>query len=141
MTERGIGRTVSSSLTEAVETSACGEVILCFATISHSDLADDIRVVSEDDGGASYKNGRIINYQWGGLLYLGVPFFFELVSDNERPARGTVTVPDVEHQISQVLMSMASPPRITLSLLKLSDFSDAVDSDNARTPDAHAGQR
>jgi len=131
---RGVGRPISAALLDEIEMSASGEVVLCFATVTHADLAGPIYVVSEDDGGASTKNGRVVNYRYGGTIFQGMPFQFQIITDDERPPRGRVSLVDVENKIGRVLIGLRSPPMVKLELLKLSDFSDAVDADNARNP-------
>lgn len=137
------GRALTDSFRNALEASASGEVVLIFLTIAHADLpGTPIRVVSEDQGGVSYKNGLLVNYKYQNLnldevsshLYLGCPFLMELLSDDDRPPRGTLTVPDVDRSIGINVLALTSAPEITVTLLKLSDFSDAVDGDNARNP-------
>lgn len=129
------GRAITDSFRNALEASASGEVVLIFLTIAHDDLPDTpIRVVSEDQRGVSYLNGLIVNYKYGSQLYLGCPFLMELLTDDDRPPRGTLTVPDVDRSIGINVLALTSAPEITVTLLKLSDFSDAVDGDNARNP-------
>ncbi len=130
--ERPLGRAISQSLRDSIESSATGEVLLCFATITHDDLVDPIRVVSEDDGGVSYNAGAIINYRWNGYLYLGVPFLWTIVSDTDQVPRASITIPNVQDILGTTLISLSTSPRLRLDLLKLSDFSAAIDAENAR---------
>lgn len=130
---RPLGRAISPSLSASVESSATGEVLLCFATITHDDLEQPIYVVAEDDGAVSYQNGAIVNYRWGGNLYLGMPFFWTIISDTEQVPRANLMVMDVENRIGPAIITLLNSPRIRLDLLKLSDFTDSVDEDNART--------
>lgn len=127
-------RKISAVLRHELEASASGEVVLAFATITHDDLTDTIRVVAEDDGCVSYNQGKIINYRWNGNLFLGLPFFLELLTDDERPPRGKVTLPDVEHRVGVEVLALLDSPTIRFDILKLSDFSAAIDADNARNP-------
>lgn len=127
-------REVSNAFRAMMEAQASGEVILVFADIEHDDLDETVRVVSEDQGGVSYLNGQIVNYKYGGNLYQGCPFLTQLISDDDRAPRGLITVPDVDRAIGRRVLALGSSPEITLRLMKLSDFSDGVDGDNARTP-------
>lgn len=110
------------------------EVFLWFATISHADLADDIRVVSEGLGSISYKNGAIVNYQFNGLLYLGCPFRLDWISDDGSPPRGKVTVPDPDRTIGAEVLLLTDSPQIKFELAKLSDYGNSFGTNNMRLP-------
>lgn len=127
-------RALSAAFRSAIEASASGEVVLIFATITHDDLPAPIRVVSEDFGGVSFHNGEPLNYKYESNLYLGCPFLIELLTDDDQPPRGRVTVPDVDRSIGIAVMALIDSPRIKIEILKLSDFTDAIDVDNARNP-------
>lgn len=111
-----------------------GEVFLWFATISHTDLADDIRVVSEGLGSVSYKNGAIVNYQFDSLLYLGCPFKLEWISDDGSPPRGKVTVPDPDRSIGAEVLLLTDSPQIKFDLVRLSEYGSSFGTDNMRLP-------
>lgn len=127
-------RTLSTPFRNEIEAQDSAEVALIFATITHPDLFDAVRVVSEGDGGYSVKNGQIVNYRYNGELYLGCPFRIELVTDNDRPPRGKVTLPDIDGRIGIEVLPLVDSPKIKLDVLVASDFSAGVDGDNARTP-------
>lgn len=127
-------REISTAFRNAIEASASGEVVLVFATITHADLPQPIRVVSEDFGGVSFNKGEPLNYKYEGNLFLGCPFLIELLTDDDQPPRGRVTVPDVDRTIGIEVMALIDSPRIKIEILKLSDFTDAIDIDNARNP-------
>lgn len=126
-------RTLTAAFRNSLEASVSSEVVLVFATITHASLTT-IRVVSEDHGGVSHYEGEIINYRYGGELFLGCPFMIDLLTDDDRPPRARIAVPDVNRTIGIEILALADSPRIKIELLKLSDFSAAIDVDNARNP-------
>lgn len=125
---------LSAPFRNEVEAQDSAEVALVFATITHPELLTPIRVVSEGDKGYSIANGKIVNYRYGGELYYGCPFAVQLVTDSERPPQAQVTLPDVEQRVGLEVLPLIDSPRIKLEVLALSDFSDALDADNARNP-------
>lgn len=125
---------LSTAFRNETEAQDSAEAALVFATITHPELLTPIRVVSEGDKGYSIANGAIVNYRYGGELFLGCPFAIELVTDSDRPPQARVTVPDVEQRIGIEVLPLIDSPRIRLEILALSDFSDTLDADNARNP-------
>lgn len=105
-----------------LETQFSDEVWLWFSTVTHSSLPIPIRVVTEGMGSVSYKNGAIVNYQWGGDVYLGCPFKLEWISDDGQPPRGQLTIPDPDRRIGAQVLTLIDSPQISFSLIKLSDF-------------------
>lgn len=127
-------RAVSSSFRMDTMADNSGEVVLVFVDITHPNLNQVIRVVSEGDGGVSYANGKTVNYRYGGDLYLGAPFQLALLSDGDRPAETSVTVPNIDAALSDEIQSLSGPPQVRIRLIKASDFDELHDIDNARNP-------
>lgn len=127
-------RSISTSFRNSLEDRHNPELILVFATISHPNLYEPIRVVCEDVEGVSYNANGIINYKWNGDLYYGCPFSFSLLTDDEQPPRSKLTIHNVDRKIGQAILAIDSSPRFRFSILKSSDFGSSYDSDNARTP-------
>lgn len=111
-----------------------GTVYLWFATLSHADLPDDIRVVSEGLGTISYKNGGVVNYQLHSQLYFGCPFRLDWISDDGSPPRGKVTVPDPDRSIGAEVLLLTDSPRIKFELVKLTDYGTSFGANNMRLP-------
>lgn len=130
-------RVLSTTFRNQLQMRDSPALILCFATITHADIPTGaFRVVSEDVNGVSRSSdGKIINYKIGGVLYQGLPFFFDLVSDNdESPPKARVWMPDVDRAIGLEILPLLETPIITFHIYKLSDFSLSLDVDNARSP-------
>lgn len=128
-------RAISTTFRNAIEAVSSSEVALVFLTITHDDLDEPIRLVSEDENGVSYYNGEIINYNLDGYLYYGCPFSLALLTDDERPPRGQLSFVDPEREFGLAILSIVDSPRIRFDVFKLSDFVEGTyDSNNARSP-------
>lgn len=128
-------RAISTTFRNAIEATSSSEVALVFLTITHDDLDEPIRLVSEDDNGVSYNAGAIINYNLNGELFYGCPFSLALLTDDERPPRGQLTFVDPEREFGLAILSIVDSPRIKFELYKLSDYVEGTyDSSNARSP-------
>lgn len=129
-----MSRPISDRLAVSLEEQHSDEVLLCFVTISHDELAEPIRVVSENHQGISYANGKPINYLLDGHTYLAMPFGFNLPSDDERAPRVSLTIPNVDRLIGATVAELVTSPRIDIAVYALADWNSAVDVNNARSP-------
>lgn len=128
-------RVLSTTFRNKIQAQHNDELILVFAVVTHPQLTKPVRVVTEDIEGVSYHtNGQIINYKYNGDLYQGCPFTFSLLTDDENPPRSKVSIINVDTKIGRTIRLLTSPPRFRFTVLKYSDFSPTVDSDNARSP-------
>lgn len=127
-------RQISTSFRNEIEASSSSGLLLVFATITHASFTEDVRIVAEDQKGCSFYNGQIVNYRYGGDLFLGCPFAITLLSDDERPPRAQIVIPDPSRRLGLAVLALTDSPMITFEVLKLSDFSSAIDADNARNP-------
>jgi len=127
-----MSRDLSTIARTQVEAQFSSEVWLWFATITHDDLPDPIRVVCEGLGSISYKNGGIVNYQLNGDLYLACPFKLEWISDDGTAPKAKVTVPDVDRSIGVEVLLLTDSPQIGFQLCKLSDWLTTFGSNNER---------
>lgn len=128
-------RALSTGYRNEIEASSSGEVTLVFITVTHADLDTPVRLVSEDENGVSYNDGLIINYNKGGNLFLGCPFALELLTDDERPPRGRITMADPERRIGIGILPLVDSPRLKIEVVALSDYVEGTyDGNNARSP-------
>ncbi len=109
-------RTLSTAFRTSLEASANPDAVMVFATITHATLADPIRVVND-----------IVDYQWQGNRFTGVPFMIELLSDTDAPPTAKSRMQNVNGVIGQAVLGLVSSPRIQLDILASSDFADPVD--------------
>lgn len=104
-------RTISAAVRQGLETADSVDALLAFLTITHVNLADPIRVVSD-----------VLDYQIGGVTWLGVPFNYRLLSDGDGTARTQIVMEAVDRRISQALRSATERAKITLELRSSADF-------------------
>lgn len=128
-------RVLSTAFRKSIEMRDSPALILCFVTFEHDDLATPIRIVSEDLSGVSRgADGVIINYNLGGDLFLGLPFHFDLVSDNDRAPVARIAIPDIERSVGLALLATVQSPTLTLEVYSSADFGSSLDLNNARSP-------
>lgn len=113
-------RTVSASFRREMEREESGQAALYFLTISHPELDDDIRVVSDSK-----------DYSYGGQTYIGFLFDLIILDDKQTFPEARLTVQNVDQKIGQVLRSVVSPPRIDIKIIQMTEFDLTVD---PRTP-------
>lgn len=85
--------------------------LLCFMTITHPGLPDPIRVVSD-----------VIDYAFGGNVFVGMPFGFKLLTDGEAAPRTQIKVQNVDRIIGKALMATTGRAGVQLQLLSSADF-------------------
>ena len=86
-------------------------VLLAFMTISHPNLAEDVRLVSD-----------AFNYEWNGEIWQGLVFGFGIVTDNEGFPRTEITLSNVDRRISQILRNTQERARLSLQVISSSEF-------------------
>lgn len=91
------------------------EAYPCFLTITHEQLNEPIRVVS---------NPKNINYD--GYLFQGFMFSFTLLSDTEGPPRCRVEIQNVDRRIGDTIKRIIGPPKLAMTVIPLSDFDTTV---------------
>lgn len=97
--------------------------LLCFLTISHSALAEPIRVVSD-----------VFDYERGGQTFIGLPFGFRLLTDNESTPRTELRMQNVDRVIGKALRSQwTGRASVAMELLSSADF------DLSQVPRAEVG--
>lgn len=120
-------RTIDATIQASLESVSRAELLLVFLTITDPNVEGPIHLVCEEDRGISTRNGKVINYYLNDVLHFGVPFSFSRLSDDERPARGKISVPAFNSQIGDWLRAMQEPARLQVSIYAESSWSDAVD--------------
>jgi hypothetical protein len=108
-------RQITASLRREIERQETGEVVLAFLTITHRDLAETIRVVS--DG---------VDYVWQGERYIGFPFDSQLLSDGDAPPKAQLVLENVDERIGQTLRRLRGPARLRMDAVAASWFDETV---------------
>ncbi len=127
-------RTVATTRQANREQPRSTEVTLCFLTLSHADLALPIRVVTEGVMGVSRANGLPVDYVKDGVIFKGLPFGFTLPSDDERAARATLVLANVDQSIGRIVDAISASPTVLLELYSDADWSTTLNAQNAREP-------
>jgi hypothetical protein len=110
-----MARQISASLRKELEDQETGDAILVFITITHPDLDEAIRVVSDT-----------VDYVWNSDTYIGFPFDIQLLTDNDSPPRASLTIQNVDRRIGNAIDSLTSPPRFRIDVMGASWFDQTV---------------
>jgi hypothetical protein len=106
---------VSISFRQAAEARYSSEVDLGFLTISHPQLSESVRVVSDT-----------IDYSWAGFKWIGFQFDVRLLSDDDQPPKAQLVLQNVDRIIGETVQHLTAPPRLRLQLLSSVDFDLSV---------------
>lgn len=108
---------VSFSLREELIGEEGEHVQLAFITITHTTLPEPLRFVS--DG---------VNYVRDGVMWTGIWFDVQILSDNENRPQTKLKIQNVDRQIGEAILAMGSDPcRLQIELLSSEDFDTTVD--------------
>jgi hypothetical protein len=109
-------RNITTSFRRSAEANFSDEVDLCFLTISHPTLDDDIRVCWDTQ-----------DYVVSGETYIGFPFDITILSDDENPPTAQLTIQNVDPRIGDSIRQLTSPPRLKIQLLVLTESAPLLD--------------
>lgn len=110
-----MARAISGALKRSLLLQVSGAGIIAFLTIEHADLAEPIRVAC--DG---------VDYVRDGETFIGFPFKFGLLTDDESPPRAQIEVQNADRTIGDALRGLTSPARLTLELISADEFDQTV---------------
>jgi hypothetical protein len=116
-------RTLTTGFRREVEREATAEIALIFLEITHPALAETLRVVNDSK-----------DFVFRGFTYSKASFELQLLTDNERPPEGRLSVQNVDQRIGNSLRLMREPARIRLDVVAGSQFNLAVDPRTEITP-------
>lgn len=85
--------------------------LIAFLTLTHANLQDPIRVVSDP-----------LDFQVDGLLYIGCPFDFVLMMDEDEPPTTQLRVQNVDRRIGEAVRPAVGRVKVALELRSLADF-------------------
>ena len=109
--------TISFPVREDLTSESSGIAILAFLTITHPEIAEPLRFVS--DGG---------DYVRDGVTWTGIPFEFALLTDTDRPPETKIKIQNVDRVIGESIMAMGTEPaRVKIELLSSLDFDETVE--------------
>lgn len=104
-------RSVSLSFRHAVEAQHTDDVDLIFATITHPQLVEPVRVVNDTK-----------DFIRDGVTFVGFPFDIQLLSDDDNPPKAQLEIQNVDRRIGQTILPLTTPPRLKIELLSSADF-------------------
>lgn len=94
-----------------LESVASPHALLAFLTVDHPRLAEPIRVVSD-----------VFDYEWAGNTYVGLPFEFSILSDNEGPPATQIRMQNVDRRIGAALRTVPDRATVRVDVLSSADF-------------------
>lgn len=106
-----MARVISGALRRWLNLQESGAAVIAFLTITSDDLAEPICVAG--DG---------VDYVRGGVTYIGFPFKFGLLTDEEGAPRCQIEVQNVDRKIGDALRALSSPARLKLELISADEF-------------------
>lgn len=127
-------RTIDGVVQSQLESPSRTDIVLCFLTVTDPARDEPARIVCEENGNVPRANGLFINYYLVGDLYYGLPYKFSRLTDDDRPARATLTVPAFDRRIMLWLQEMQNPARLRVDCYAASAWASTLDADNARSP-------
>lgn len=104
-------RSITLAYRKHTESILSDEVDLCFLTITHSTLAEPIRVVWDTK-----------DFIYNGFTFIGFPFEITILSDDENPPTARLSIQNIDPRIVDALRGLSSPLRLKIELLHSSDF-------------------
>jgi hypothetical protein len=105
-----MSRTASNAQRRNLNARRSADPYIVLATFHHAELSEPLRVA---------RNAAAVTS--GGISYAKGWFDIELPTDTADLPRGRMTVPNVDLRISTALLAIATPPRITLQCVLVSD--------------------
>lgn len=106
-----VSRDIPVGVVQDIEAQETDEVVLVFLRISHRQLPEDLRIVSD---GADYV--------MDGATWRGFEFDIRLLSDTDAPPRTELTVQNVDVRIGEAILAIDGPARLDLDVVAASQF-------------------
>jgi hypothetical protein len=109
-------RTIPAAALAGLEAPETPDALLAFVTITHPGLSEPIRVVSD-----------VMDYLVGGQTFVGMPFDYRILSDNESAPQTEIRIQNVDRKIGQALRRIKERARIKLEIRSSADFDLSAD--------------
>lgn len=110
-----MARDITAPVRADLNASASPNILLAFLTIDHASLPEPIRVVCDP-----------IDFMVGSELYVGCPFEFKLLNDDEAPPTTQIRVQNVDRRIGNTLLSITGRASLALEVRSSADFDLSV---------------
>ena len=108
-------RDIPAPVRAAIEDASAPDAIMACVTVTHPDLDEPIRIVSDT-----------LDYTYGGHLYIGLLFSWGVMDDGEGAPQAELTLPDTDRRIGEALRQASGEARVTVHVLSSSDFDLSV---------------
>lgn len=109
-------RTVPADALAQIERPEAPDALLAFLTITHANLSEPIRVVSD-----------VMDYTIGGKTWIGMPFDYRILSDDEGPPQSELRMQNTDRRIGQTLRAINDRAMLTLTIRSSADFDLSAD--------------
>lgn len=106
-----MSRTIPAPVRAGLEREASPDALLAFLTITHANLAEPIRVVSD-----------VIDYVWDGNTFIGLPFEVTAVTDEDGPPSTQIRIQNTDRRIGAAIRSTPERAVVRLDVLSSADF-------------------
>ena len=104
-------RSIPAPVRASLEAPSSPDAILAFLTITHVNLAEPIRVVSD-----------VIDYVWNGETFIGMPFDVTPVTDEDGPPATDIRIQNTDRRIGEAIRSTPERAVVRLDVLSSADF-------------------
>lgn len=104
-------RQITPEIRRDLQAEASPNALLGFLTIWHRNLIEPIRVVSDP-----------VDYVVGGLRFIGCPFEFQLLTDEDRPPQTQIRIQNVDRRIGEALRLVSDRATVQLEARSTADF-------------------
>ncbi len=108
-------RNITPEVRADLQSQASPHAILGFLTITHRNLPDPIRVVSDP-----------LDFVVDGQTYIGCPFEFQLLTDEDQAPTTTLRVQNVDRRIGEAIRTVTDRAQVTLEARSTADFDLSV---------------
>lgn len=105
-------RTLNSTFLASILAPQAGSFPVVLAAVSHSSFGATRRFNSDN-----------CNYTYGGQTYLGVSLGISILTDDDRPPRGTISMVNVNQIIGTEMLAISTPASLSLTIVNSANFS------------------
>lgn len=104
-------RQIPATARENLQRPNAPDAVLAFLTIEHPNLVEPIRVVSD-----------VLDYSWQDEIWIGLPFGFRLVTDDDAPPTTVLRVQNVDRKLGAALRTLPGRASCRVDVLSSADF-------------------
>lgn len=106
-------RTISADNRLQIEITTGDSALLAFATLSHHQLSEPIRVVN-----------NTVDVTFEGHKFVGFPYEMKLLSDGETTPKGTISFQNVDRRIGNTILALRDRIKLRIQVAFADDLGD-----------------